>query len=148
MFICCSLVSFRIRTSGVIVQNWLCVSMFNYICWLLERMELCFFQVVGELCVFVHGCACTTTSMHLPVCVCINQLSPPPSLPVVYGSPVGSHISLPFDGDTHDSWLLGAVCFHYASSSARCSFITVTCNASTFGPEWEERISRGEVFWH
>lgn len=27
--------------------------------------------------------------------VCINQLSPPPSLPVVYGSPAGSHISLP-----------------------------------------------------
>lgn len=49
----------------------------------------------------------------LCVCVrvCINQLSPPPSLPVVYGSPAGSHISLPFDGGTHDSWVLGARLF-------------------------------------
>lgn len=29
---------------------------------------------------------------------------------------------------------------------ARCSFITVTCNASTFGPEGEERILRREFF--
>lgn len=40
-----------------------------------------------------------------------------------------------------------AVCFHYASSSARCSCITASCNAGKFGPEREERISRGEFFW-
>lgn len=50
-------------------------------------------------------------SLCVCVCVCINQLSPPPSLPVVYGSPAGRHISLPFDGDTDDSWLLGGCLF-------------------------------------
>lgn len=72
----------------------------------------------------------------------------PPSLPVVYGSAVGSHISLPFDGDTHDSWPLVTVCFHYASSSARRGCITVSCKASRFGPKRGERIRRGEFFWH
>lgn len=50
--------------------------------------------------------------------MCINPLTPPSSLPVVYGSPAGSHISLSFDDDTRDSWLLETICFHYASSSA------------------------------
>lgn len=53
-----------------------------------------------------------------PMDMCINPLTPPSSLPVVYGSPAGSHISLSFDDDTRDSWLLETICFHYASSSA------------------------------
>lgn len=41
------------------------------------------------------GYACTVTPIHMCTFAQINQPSPPPSLPVVYGSPVGSHISLP-----------------------------------------------------
>lgn len=55
------------------------------------------------------------------VCEEAVTLASPPSLPVVYGSTAGSRISLPFDGDTGDSWLFVTVCFHYASSSARRS---------------------------
>lgn len=71
------------------------------------------------MCVFLYGCVHRATPIVVHICMCINQLSPPPSLPVVYGSPAGSHIGLLFDGDTHDSWLFETVCFHYASSSAR-----------------------------
>lgn len=55
------------------------------------------------------------------VCEEASTSASPPSLPVVYGRTAGSRISLPFDGDTGDSWLFVTVCFHYASSSARCS---------------------------
>lgn len=97
----------------------------------------------GDVCVFSGWVrAHDYTYARWLICVCINQLSPPPSLPVVYGSAAGRHISLPpFDGDTNDSWLLEAVCFHYASSSTRCSCITVSCKASKF---WAEM--RGKNF--
>lgn len=85
------------------------------------------------------------------ICVRINHLSPPPSLPGGFWRLSREpHQPSPFDGDVRDSWLLKAVCFHYASTVARWSFITATCTVSTFGPEEKERILRRErvFFWH
>lgn len=72
----------------------------------------------------------------------------PPSVPVVYGSTAGSRNSLPFDGDTGDSWLFVTVCFHYASSSARRSteLYRRFVQGKQIGPERGERIQQRRVF--
>lgn len=82
------------------------VSTDNCKCWLLKKIKLeLFLELWGGVCVFHVGAHAQLEYIHAWVCICvrINHLSPPPSLPVVYGGSAGSHISLPFDGDTHDS---------------------------------------------